>query len=444
MKRNIFITGPGGCGKSYLLQQIISKLDEKVYVTGSTGISAINVGGVTLHRMAGLGLGDGSIETLVNKMRKTKRLLNLWRSMKILAIDEIGFLDIEYFEKLSAILQIVRNSPYPFGGIQLILIGDFLQLGPIKKENGYLFQRDIWEKLNLTTVYLCKPKRFMKNIDENDEIFNRVISVLVGDSSEKLIKEEYTYGDHPFFDMLNMVRYGVPDPTVRQFFAERISKTDELGDDLLNPKKSQIIPTVLIATNKEVDSHNRDELNKLNTEEVKFKAIYTSSMVSPIIKMEEMLKSIGLPECVTLKVGAQVMLTRNMFERNLCNGSRGRILSFANGIPVVEFMDGEKVSIASHEWTQKMLVDREEWFSIIHIPLKLAWATTIHKSQGLTLDNVCLDLSTCFSPGHIYVSMTRCRNPENIYIMKYGAGVYKKCAPDIATVEFYKNLESSK
>lgn len=414
---NTFITGGAGTGKSYLSRELADK-DSDIYVTSSTGISALQIGGVTLHRLLGLGLCQGIPEALARRILKNKRLYTTWKNMKTLIIDEISMLDVGLFVRVSKIMKIVREDNRPWGGIRLILVGDFLQLPPVetyKEEDDegnirvykYLFQHPIWNELNLDIVNLTEPKR----TEDND-----------------------------YYLFLCDIRNGILSNRVKEFIKARSIK----------PKaRDGIIPTILISTNHEVDEFNMKKLERLSPvsdtiDSHSYRGEFTTTLtgVDTSKIKDDITRQCLVPNPLYLRIGAQVMLLVNMADLNLCNGSRGVVIGFdEKNSPIVKFVDGQVLTITPHTWTSKIKSDNKVYKSTwTHLPIKLAWAVTIHKSQGLTLDSVIVNLSNCFSSGMIYVALSRCRNPDDMFIMGWEDDEFVRCSPDRSVLEFYSNL----
>lgn len=469
---NILITGSAGTGKSYLLKELIPKLKGNVYITSSTGISAISIGGCTLHKLVGLGLAKESVEICVKRIKKNKKLLSLWLNIDILIIDEISMLDIGYFIKISRVMAEIRsyNNPsnlyQPWGNIKLICIGDFLQLPPVQlykednKSYKYLFQHPIWNDCNFSIIYLTNPKRYIDiNSHISSNLSNICTDMLYNKTDIKIYKEpcidikslidnkqidsndydKYKSGLE-FFQALSYIRIGLDHSVI-----------NELMDKCsLKPKKSKegILPTILISTNKEVDDYNLQELNKLSGEEKIYIPHFIYSIDS-IITKDDLIKSSLVSDPLRLKIGAQVMLLVNQPDNNLGNGSRGIVVGFENvtNIPIVEFLNGIKIPVPVHTWETNIIYEvgsnenhKTHRATLTQIPLKLAWACTIHKSQGLTLDSVYLYLGSVFSPGQLYVALSRCRNSDNMYIKDWNHNIFAKCKPDKDAIKFYEQL----
>lgn len=393
---NVFITGGGGVGKSFTIHRIVQDLRgrkfKNVRITASTGVAAMLIGGVTLHSWAGVGLGEGTISSMVSIIDKYKKLKTRWLQTQVLVIDEISMIDVEFFTKLENVARIVRSTTKPFGGIQIILSGDFFQLPPVKSK-GYIFNSDVWEMCITKTVLL-------------DQIYRQV--------------------DQKFIQLLEHVKVGnVTDEDV-----EIINQTST--NDMYS---SEIKPTRLYATNASVDKINMDELRKLGGE------TYTSSSIDNIPKKARNFKpKFQYDERLMLKVGAQVMLLKNIdVENGLVNGSRGVVVELPHMFDSeisIKFMDGNVVKIPKVTITVEDADGTQ--YSREQYPLKLAWATTIHKSQGQTLDLVEMDLGKVFEESQCYVALSRGVSLDKIKVTNFDP---KKVKVSQTVLDFYAKLK---
>ena len=447
---SIFITGSAGTGKSHLLSLLIKRLESRNYrvgISASTGVASIQIGGATLHKLLGLGLAKDNIDDLVSTMLKRSNLRKYWRSIDFLVIDEISMLDIEFFSKISTVISRVRRDPRVFGGIQLILVGDYMQLPPVSKYEPnpnikYLFQHPIWKSLKICTVLLTIPKRYnVGNYDHVVDIADKAATVLHTGKHIDIIDERHYSAetDYYFFSILQSIRYGKITDEVTAFLDKR----------KIVPLSRGIVPTILISTNAEVDEYNDMKLNALDGDLHEYEPKYIESGDPPMTR-DQMIKSTLTANPLRLRVGAQVMLLRNMPDDGLCNGSRGVITGFHSVGPTVKFQNGKELAIHPHNWEQVVYnIDDAKKSergrsTLIHLPLKLAWACTVHKTQGLSLDSVYLSLSSCFAPGQVYVALSRCRDPEHLYIKDWSLSALQSTLPDPDVISFYQDLLSAK
>jgi len=412
---NVFITGPAGTGKSYLLKYLVQEikkrqlenhpsltsdeLSKKTFgVVAPTGVAAVNVGGTTLHSYFGIGLGNGSVQSLLKKVRKTKGAAKRIDETDLLIIDECSMLSSFLLETLDSVAREIRGEgeyrDMPFGGMQVICFGDFFQLPPIPDRDSedrdfrpYCFDSFVWSELGLrdNVIELVEIQR-----QENKEFINLLNKVRIGKVSSS--------------DISNLNNQCL------------ISKSHPIPTD-------GIIPTRLYILNRDVDAINESRLAELEGKEVGIEAFneWRESMPvgTPVAIKKSMINGIAkeMPDLIRLKVGAQVMLTRNKdLEKNLVNGSRGVVLSLQDGVPLVRFDSGVVTSIPRVESVRYNPDGGPGCLVRTQVPLKLAWAMTVHKSQGTTLSRALIDISRAFEYGHCYVALSRVRNLEGLWL----------------------------
>jgi ATP-dependent DNA helicase PIF1 len=381
---SIFLTGPGGTGKSFLIQTImeeIPKLTGKtIAVTAMTGCAALLIGksAKTLHGWAGIGLGRGTAQSLSQNIRKIPPLAKRWRETNILIIDEVSMLTPLLLETLDEIAKILRRSQRPFGGMQIIFAGDFLQLPPISKDKvtRFAFESPVWTSLVKRTIQL---------------------------------KQIFRQKDTTFQTILDEARKGSLSKDSLSILETRINQ---------DYKKEKIQPTILFTRRVDVEEINTSHLDKLpgilQTYNVKTEPSEHSR--SEVIATSEKMDKDGMYEPILiLKEGAQVMLVANLDIKNgLCNGSRGVVVGFqeTTNWPIVEFKTERRV-IQPYTWES----DHKPPIVRSQIPLRLAYALTIHKSQGATLDCALIDIGpSVFEYGQAYVALSRVRNLEGLFL----------------------------
>ena len=383
--KNVFITGPAGTGKSYIIEHIKREIPKKIVITSSTGISALNIKGKTLHSWAGIGLGQGDTDDLLVKISKSRKSSN-WRKVDILVIDEISMIEPSLFDKLEEIARLLRRNEKPFGGIQLILMGDFYQLPPVCKddEQFFCFEAESWDRCINETVCLNK-------------IFRQ---------TDPLLQE-----------ILCKIRVGEITDDICEILRSR----------MIEPDNEIIKPSILYSQNRNVDRINQREVSKLGGKVHKYipeitinpkinlksgKPYKVSHQIREAISKYLLKKDKELNICL----GCQVMLNVNLDQsRGLVNGSRGIVIEFSDGLPIVRFNNGECVKITHYE--SEFDIDN---FNVVksYLPLQLAWAITIHKSQGSTLDYVKTNLSRrkIFCHGQSYTALSRVKSLDGLFI----------------------------
>jgi len=400
---NIFITGPGGVGKSLLIKLYRSTFHTKklIGMTSTTGVSALLIGGNTLHSFLGIGLGTGSIDYLYDMIQRNPKKKKIWKKVATLIIDEVSMLSPDLFDKLEVLARMLRENDKPFGGIQLILTGDFFQL-PVVESTKLCFEAESWNK--------C-----ITNIIELTEIIRQT--------------------DVSFQTCLNELRLGKISKESKNLLQSRV------GAKLEN--NSGIKPTKLYSTNSKVDDINNKELDKLLDDDrdiyqFKMNCKYYGSLYNREKIVEKYKKNCLFSDEIQLCVGAQVMLVYNIdTEGGLVNGSRGIITSFIQDRPVVKFLEGREEIVDFNVWNFEE--DGELIMTIKQIPLKLAWAFTIHKIQGSTLDFVELDLTNIFEYGQAYVALSRVRKIEGLSL----SGIdFSRIKAHPKALDFYEKIKS--
>jgi len=372
--RNVYLTGAAGCGKTFVLNKYIEYLKERgvvVAVTASTGIAATHLSGMTIHSWSGVGiqsdLSDYDIELLIQKEYLWRR----FNKTKVLIIDEISMMSPKMLDCLDRLAQTMKGSSRAFGGMQVVLSGDFFQLPPIVKGGErvlYIDSSDVWKKMDMRVCYL---------------------------------EEQYRQKDLSLLNILNEIRTG----TVS------LATTEMLGKISATHEKPAVVPTRLYTHNFDVDAENEVELEKLPGDIFKYE-MHTRGKANLVASL---CKSILAPEVLKLKKNAVVMFVKNNFEEGYVNGTLGRIVAFEGDTPVVETYSGKKIYVTHATWevedNGKVLASAEQ------LPLRLAWAITVHKSQGMSLDAAEVDLSKSFVPGQGYVALSRLRSLDGLTLL---------------------------
>ena len=402
--KNIFLTGSAGTGKTSCIKLFIKMYREvkKMGITSTTGISALLFGGTTLHSFLGIGLGNNSGESIVSSLYKKGHIRKRWKELEVLIIDEVSMLSPELFDKLEYVARRIRNNDKPFGGIQLVLSGDFLQL-PCVNTTDFCFQAESWGRCINNIVYLTH-----------------------------IIRQK----DKDFQECLNDIRIGEISTKSRQMLNSRI------GINLSN--EYGIKPTKLYSTNNSVDYINNKELDVLANDNIDFyeytmEILVYAGIKNPKYSIEKYKKNCNACENLQLCIGAQVMLLCNMDSENgLVNGSRGIITKFVEDIPIVKFLNGYETPIDYNVWEYEE--NDKKMFKMTQIPLKLAYAVTIHKSQGMSLDYAEIDLSNIFTEGQAYVALSRVKNINGLSIIDID---YTQMNANKSAIEFYTQLDNT-
>ena len=366
---NVFLTGSPGSGKTHTVSTFIEWLREegKVFaVTASTGIAATHINGVTIHSWAGLGIKDTIGERDVAKMNDfTKDRI---RSADVLIVDEVSMLDANTIDMIDFVMRNIRTEVFqPFGGLQVVFVGDFFQLPPVSqtRQAKFAFQSNSWRDADLRTCYLT---------------------------------EQHRQSDPVFLGLLAAIRNGTVEEEHKEVLRERRKHE---GDSA----------TKLFTHNADVDRLNSDELGKLSGSPHTYRA--TTGGIPFLV--ERLTKSCLSPSTLVLKEGAVVMFTRNKPDQSYVNGTLGKVIGFTQGgFPQVETKDGATIIPQRETW--KMEENGQIKAQFTQIPLRLAWAITVHKSQGMSLDEASMDLSKTFEYGQGYVAISRVRSLAGLYL----------------------------
>lgn len=393
--QSMCITGPGGCGKSTLikyLKEYCHNEDKNVSVTAMTGVAGSLINGQTLHRWAGIGLAKHDARTIAHRIIRTRPdARKRWQTVEVLIIDEVSMLSAELFIKLNKIAQIIRNSMSFYGGIQVVFSGDFAQLEPIKADK-MCFESELWKQ------YVHKNTFYMKTVLRQNE--------------------------NDFVKILLELRLGIISPQAKKILQERIVSDSSIGDIIIEGEKERVKPTMLYPYKKDVETINNKEINSLiktgveshcyNSADTQVDKKTGDTKELNRVEAELLDNASSAVSSLTLCIGAQVMLIKNLdMEKGLVNGSRG-VITKLEPLPTVVFDNGEEVLI---ERTTFEVDSGKYIMKRLQYPLILAWALTIHKCQGSTLTNVVTDLSKVFCNAQAYVTLSRVRSLEGLFLL---------------------------
>lgn len=416
---NIFITGPGGCGKSYLIGEIINiaeQMGRKINVTALTGCAAVLLGhnAKTLNSWSGIGIANKDVETIIQSIITNKRKRKKWLNCDVLIVDEVSMLSKRIFEILDTLGKQIRRSDKPFGGIQVIFSGDFYQLPPVGDNfdgsNQFCFESEKWEE-TFNDNQVCLKKVFR----QTDEVYKKILNQI---RKAKISKDSYdilmSCVDKKHTSDIEPVRL-----YPKKYIVDEIN--EKYNDKLCG---QQVAYGVKLKQNK-VDKDNGT--NDITNEKEKSQIMGGSS-----IKYNENLQ---------LKVGSQVMCIINYdmeSEQKICNGSCGKVTGFTiNNEPIVKFHNGRIIEMPIT--VQKIEYDEKD-YEVEYMPLILSWAMTIHKSQGASLDIAEVDIgSDIFECGQTYVALSRVRSLDGLYLKSFDV---QKIKIKKAVKEFYEMIKN--
>jgi ATP-dependent DNA helicase PIF1 len=373
--KSVLLTGAAGAGKTYVLNQFVrraKKRGKSVAITATTGLAATHLSGTTIHAWSGIGVHDMFDKRMIKNLAKSRQ--ELIRKADVLVIDEISMMHDFRLDIVDEVLRVVRSNPEAFGGMQVILCGDFFQLPPVNRsdsrQGSFVTSSQVWLQDVFTVCYL--ETQFRQRDDE-----------------------QYTH-------ILNGIRAGVLTRSQLQTLRDRAHAT-------VDPAIAQ---TRLLTVNIDVDTVNHEHLDELDEETHQYEMVTRGAKNY----VDQLKRSCLAPEVLRLKKGAQVMCIKNAQDRRYVNGSLGVVVDFdlLTDYPVVRLVSGREITMRPDSW--ELMDGDKRRASIEQLPLRLAWAITVHKSQGMTLDAARIDLSRAFVEGMGYVALSRVRSLEHLIL----------------------------
>jgi ATP-dependent DNA helicase PIF1 len=408
-KKNIFVTGPGGTGKTALIRQIYKDACKKgidIQVCALTGCAAVllECKAKTIHSWAGIRLGNGPIDEIVKRVLKNRVAKAKWKSIDILVIDEVSMMSQKLFETLDAIAKACRKNKEPFGGIQVIFSGDFYQLPPVGNKDEeetcrFCFESELW----FNTFALAEHIELVQIFRQSDPVYQKI---------------------------LNQIREGVLKRSSNELLLKHVART-------IDDTETQVKPTKLFPIRSKVETINSTEMDNLPGKEYEYKITRRldlemndkDRMVRLGFNAEQiqtelmyLQSNIMCDEIVKIKVGCQVMCVANIELSNgdmICNGAQGIVTGIsADGLPIVKYRNGYQMKMMPHIWPSELIPG----IGVSQIPIILAWALTIHKAQGSTLEVAEVDAgSTIFECGQTYVALSRVKSLEGLFLSSFDA-----------------------
>ena len=376
---NVFLTGSAGSGKTFLLGKYINFLRSKgveVGVTAPTGIAATHLEGITIHSWSGIGIKKDLSDNDLKKILKRKYLQNRFRTTGVLIIDEVSMLHSYRLDMVDQVCRAFKQNSLPFGGLQVILCGDFFQLPPVSREEeqaSFVNKSRIWQAMNIKICYL---------------------------------DEQHRQTDHKFLSILNAIRTNRADNNTLNMLMQRHNQ----------PIKNSVVASKLYTHNANVDAINNLRLAKIKAKKREY-LMYSKGNKNLVQALK---KGCLAPEELILKKGAVIMFVKNNFDKGYVNGTLGKVIGFEKDdeeYPIVETYTGTRIYVRPESWT---IEENDRVVAeISQIPLRLAWAITVHKSQGMSLDAAEIDLSKAFVCGMGYVALSRVKTLGGIKLLGF-------------------------
>lgn len=391
---NVFLTGGAGSGKSYLIRYFMRELEPKqMPILASTGAAAVLLGGRTFHSFFGLGIMDGGPDATFARASRDQKLAKRLKEVEGVIIDEVSMIPGQALMIAEALAQKARGSKLPWGGMRMIAVGDFAQLPPVTQHGqnrDWCFLNQVWQDSGFQNVVLSHNQRV---------------------------------ADNYFLDVLSDVRKGLTTARVKDFLNDH-RRTHDLED----------VGTRLFPRKVQSEKFNQYKLDQIPDAEVLIDTIYLGNEK----QIEFLMKSAPVPVQLKIKIGAQVMFIQNDMQKRWINGTRGKVVQIEIDKIIVKKENGREVTVDKSSFALQD-ADGNIVASAIQFPLNLAYATTIHKSQGATLDDLWCDLSALWEPGHAYVALSRLRNPEGLKLINWNQ---RSIIVDPRVIDFYQRIQA--
>lgn len=396
---NVFLTGPPGAGKTYVLNEFVRRArarGKNVAVTASTGIAATHLNGTTIHSWSGLGIRDSLAPHDEEWLTNNDRLRKRYNATDILVIDEVSMLHGTRLDMVNQACKLLRQNDEAFGGLQVVLVGDLFQLPPVSPGRDvfdFAHMCLAWQELSLSICYLSEQHR-----QTEDGLLELLTALRSGDFEDSHL---------------------------------------ELLRTRMNQDPGEVTVTRLYTHNMDVDSINQKHLKALTVNS----KTYSMASKGATAKVEQLMKSVLAPQALQLKIGAEVMFVANNFGEGFVNGTRGAVVDFKGNWPLVRLHhSGRVLTVEPHSWS--LSEDGRVRAEVAQLPLRLAWAITIHKSQGMSLDAAEIDLSQAFTPGMGYVALSRVRSLDGVFLKGFNQTALL-LHPDIYEFDRSLKLDSS-
>lgn len=378
MGHSVFLTGSAGSGKTYVLNAYIAYLKQhgvEVAVTASTGIAATHMHGVTIHAWSGIGIKETMTDYDIDQLEQKRHIYQRFEKTKVLIIDEVSMLSGTFLDLLDRVCRSMKRSEKPFGGMQVVLCGDLFQLPPVAKGSAphFITESYAWKTMGLVVCYLS---------------------------------EQHRQDDDNFVSLLNAIRDGVVDASHEALLSDRMCASIDDVDCV----------TTLFTHNVDVDMINNQKLAAIDGEAF----TYTMHTKGRDVLVQSLQKGCLALETLVLKRGAEVMFIKNNAEAGYVNGTRGVVVDFTmSREPIVETVSGKRITVTPEEW--RIEDDGKVKALISQLPIRHAWAITVHKSQGMSLDAAVMDLSKSFVSGMGYVALSRVRRLSGVHLIGINA-----------------------